>query len=90
MDAFSEILSWVKPNGALFFNADFFAPRGFTAPPRRRLLRRWLRRAQSGTYNPGPRKWRDGSIPSPGTRLMRSSGGVQRLANSLQALAENL
>jgi hypothetical protein len=33
MGAFSEILSWVKPNGALFFNADFFAPWGFTAPP---------------------------------------------------------
>jgi hypothetical protein len=54
MDAFSEILSWVKPNGALFFNADFFAPRGFTAPPRRRLLRRWLRRAHLVLTIPGP------------------------------------
>jgi AraC-like DNA-binding protein len=32
MDAFSEILSGVKLNGALFFNADFSAPWGFAAP----------------------------------------------------------
>ncbi|SRR6266496_555833 len=32
MDAFSEILTGVKLNGALFFNADFSAPWGFAAP----------------------------------------------------------
>jgi AraC-like DNA-binding protein len=32
MDAFSEILAGVKLNGALFFNADFSAPWGFSAP----------------------------------------------------------
>jgi AraC-like DNA-binding protein len=32
MDAFSEILSGVKLNGALFFNAYFTAPWGFSAP----------------------------------------------------------
>jgi AraC-like DNA-binding protein len=31
MDAFSEILSGVKLSGALFFNAEFSAPWGFTA-----------------------------------------------------------
>lgn len=35
MDAFSEILSGVKLNGALFFSAEFSAPWGFsTAPPK--------------------------------------------------------
>ncbi len=33
MDAFSEILSGVKLNGALFFNAAFSAPWGVDAPP---------------------------------------------------------
>jgi AraC-like DNA-binding protein len=32
MDAFSEILSGVKLNGALFFRAEFSAPWGFSAP----------------------------------------------------------
>ena len=32
MDAFSEILSGVKLNGAVFFNAEFSAPWGFSAP----------------------------------------------------------
>ena len=33
MDAFSEILSGVKLNGAVFFNAEFSAPWGYTTPP---------------------------------------------------------
>jgi AraC-like DNA-binding protein len=33
VDAFSEILSGVKLNGALFFSAEFSAPWGFTTPP---------------------------------------------------------
>jgi AraC-like DNA-binding protein len=37
MDAFSEILSGVKLNGALFFHADFSAPWGFAAPASRAL-----------------------------------------------------
>ena len=37
MDAFSEILSGVKLNGALFFNAEFSAPWGFAAPASERL-----------------------------------------------------
>jgi AraC-like DNA-binding protein len=32
MDAFSEILSGVKLNGAVFFSAEFSAPWGFTSP----------------------------------------------------------
>ena len=32
MDAFSEILSGVKLSGALFFNAEFSAPWGFSSP----------------------------------------------------------
>ena len=32
MDAFSEILSGVKLNGAVFFTAEFSAPWGFSAP----------------------------------------------------------
>src|SRR6202051_2579411 len=32
MDAFSQILSGVKLNGALFFRAEFSAPWGFSAP----------------------------------------------------------
>ncbi len=32
MDAFSQILSGVKLNGAVFFNAEFSAPWGFTQP----------------------------------------------------------
>jgi len=31
MDAFSQILSGVKLNGAVFFTAEFTAPWGFTA-----------------------------------------------------------
>jgi AraC-like DNA-binding protein len=37
MDAFSEILSGVKLNGAMFFNADFSAPWGFAAPASKTL-----------------------------------------------------
>ena len=34
MDAFSEILSGVKLNGAVFFTAEFSAPWGFRRPRR--------------------------------------------------------
>jgi hypothetical protein len=34
MDAFSQILSGVKLNGAVFFNAEFSAPWGFSTPPK--------------------------------------------------------
>jgi AraC-like DNA-binding protein len=37
MDAFSEILSGVKLNGAVFFNAEFSAPWGFSAPASDRM-----------------------------------------------------
>src|SRR5689334_747592 len=37
MDAFSEILSGVKLNGAVFFTAEFSAPWGFTAPPSKQM-----------------------------------------------------
>ena len=37
MDAFSDVLSSVKLNGAVFFNAEFSAPWGFTAPPSHRM-----------------------------------------------------
>ncbi len=37
MDAFSEILSGVKLNGAVFFRAEFSAPWGFSAPASNRL-----------------------------------------------------
>ena len=37
MDAFSEILSGVKLNGAVFFSAEFSAPWGFSAPASSRL-----------------------------------------------------
>ena len=33
MDAFSQILSGVKLNGAVFFNAEFSAPWGYSTPP---------------------------------------------------------
>ena len=33
MDAFSEILSQLKLNGALFFSSEFSAPWGFSTPP---------------------------------------------------------
>ncbi len=33
MHAFSEILSGVKLNGALYFSAEFSAPWGFSSPP---------------------------------------------------------
>jgi AraC-like DNA-binding protein len=38
MDAFSEILSGVKLNGAVFFSAEFSAPWGFSAPASDRFL----------------------------------------------------
>lgn len=38
MDAFSEILSGVKLNGALFFNAEFSAPWALANPPSRSLV----------------------------------------------------
>ena len=37
MDAFSEILSGVKLNGAVFFNAEFSAPWGFSVPASNQL-----------------------------------------------------
>ena len=37
MDAFSEILSGVKLNGALYFSAEFSAPWGFSSPPANKL-----------------------------------------------------
>jgi len=37
MDAFSEILSGVKLNGALFFHAEFSAPWGFSAPSSQKM-----------------------------------------------------
>jgi len=37
MDAFSEILSGVKLNGAVFFNAEFSAPWGFSVPPSKQM-----------------------------------------------------
>jgi Cupin len=33
MDAFSQILSGVKLDGAVFFTAEFSAPWGFSTPP---------------------------------------------------------
>ena len=37
MDAFSEILSGVKLTGALYFNAEFSAPWGFSAPESKKM-----------------------------------------------------
>jgi len=37
MDAFSEILSGVKLNGAVFFNAEFSAPWGFSVPASKQM-----------------------------------------------------
>ena len=37
MDAFSEILSGVKLNGAVFFTAEFSAPWGFSTPASRQM-----------------------------------------------------
>jgi len=37
MDAFSEILSGVKLHGAVFFNAEFSAPWGFSVPASNQL-----------------------------------------------------
>ncbi len=37
MDAFSEILSAVKLNGAIYFTAEFSSPWGFSAPASNRL-----------------------------------------------------
>lgn len=38
MDAFSEILSGVKLNGAVFFNAEFSSPWGFSVPPSKQMF----------------------------------------------------
>jgi AraC-like DNA-binding protein len=40
MDAFSEILSGVKLNGAVFFTAEFSAPWGFSTPSSERMVPR--------------------------------------------------
>ena len=40
MDAFSEILSGVKLNGAVFFTAEFSAPWGFSAPASKQMANR--------------------------------------------------
>jgi AraC-like DNA-binding protein len=37
MDALSDILNGVKLNGAVFFNAEFSAPWGFSAPPSKQV-----------------------------------------------------
>lgn len=37
MDAFSEILSGVRLNGAVFFTAEFSAPWGFSAPASKQM-----------------------------------------------------
>src|SRR5437016_13233360 len=37
MDAFSEILSGVKLNGAVFFNAEFSSPWGFSVPASKQM-----------------------------------------------------
>ena len=54
MDAFSEILSGVKLNGALFFNADFSAPWGFAAPASK-VLASSLAPGQLDDSQPGAR-----------------------------------
>ena len=46
MDAFSEILSGVKLNGALFFSAEFSAPWGFSTPPPRAVADEFARETQ--------------------------------------------
>ncbi len=38
MDAFSEILSAVKLNGAVYFTAEFSSPWGFSAPASNRMI----------------------------------------------------
>jgi len=38
MDAFSQILSGVQLNGAVFFRAEFSAPWGLTAPPAKMMV----------------------------------------------------
>src|SRR5512135_2270878 len=38
MDAFSEILSGVRLNGAVFFNAEFSAPWGLSAPASKMMV----------------------------------------------------
>jgi AraC-like DNA-binding protein len=43
MDAFSEILSGVKLNGAVFFNAEFSAPWGYSTPPPQVLEGEWAK-----------------------------------------------
>lgn len=45
MDAFSEILSGVKLNGAVFFNAEFSAPWGFSAPAAKHMADKLARGA---------------------------------------------
>ena len=44
MDAFSQILSGVKLNGAVFFRAEFSAPWGFSTP---------TAKAMTATHAPG-------------------------------------
>ena len=54
MDAFSEILTGVKLNGALFFNADFSAPWGFATPAAPTLARAFAPEdAPPGDLSPG-------------------------------------
>ncbi len=38
MDAFSEVLSGVKLNGAVFFSAEFSAPWGYSTPPMKAMV----------------------------------------------------
>src|SRR5262249_12721680 len=47
MDAFSEVLNGVKLSGAVFFNAEFSAPWGFSTPPSK-IVREQL--APEGTH----------------------------------------
>jgi AraC-like DNA-binding protein len=42
MDAFSEILSGVKLNGAVFFNAEFSAPWGISVPASKQIAGRFV------------------------------------------------
>src|SRR5205814_9521820 len=46
MDAFSEILSGVKLDGAVFFNAEFSAPWGFSMPAANCMAARIAPRAE--------------------------------------------
>ena len=42
MDAFSEILSGVKLNGAVFFNAEFSSPWGLSVPASKQIAERFV------------------------------------------------